>query len=268
MARIKRDGTGRWFVTFSGIPPDKTRMPSGRTAGLDLGVAVTVTLDSGQMYAAPRLAVSERTRAKSLQRKLGRQQRGSRRYEETRRKLARIHARQFQRLGDWREKLTTELVDDFDVIAVEDLRVGNMTRSARGNGRAVKRAINRSICAAGWSTLVHRLEQKSLASGTKVIRVPPQNTSIRCSRCKYTDKHNRKSQAKFVCASCGFAKNADVNAAINIKAAGLAVAGRGEQRSSPISFEETPTMSNSLEATEPGWLSAGRAEAKSCPSPT
>ncbi|MBI2691316.1 MAG: transposase [Solirubrobacterales bacterium] len=60
-----------------------------------------------------------------------------------------------------------------------------------------------------------------------MIRVPARNTSIQCSVCGHTNKENRKSQAVFSCTSCGHLEHADVNAAKNILAAGLAAAGRG-----------------------------------------
>jgi transposase len=115
------------------------------------------------------------------------------------------------------------------VIRVEDLRIKNMTRSARGTvakpGRGVrgKAGLNREIARSGWGRLTERLEHK--APG-RVERVSPAFTSQRCSACGHTSAENRKSQAVFRCAACALTINADVNAAINI-AAGHAVTARG-----------------------------------------
>jgi transposase len=104
-----------------------------------------------------------------------------------------------------------------------------MTRSARGTtdapGRNVrqKAGLNRGILASCWGLLVRRLEEK--APG-RVEKVTPHFTSQRCSVCGHVDLESRESQARFVCTACGFACNADVNAAINI-AAGHAVTARG-----------------------------------------
>jgi len=104
-----------------------------------------------------------------------------------------------------------------------------MTRSARGTidrpGRGVrqKAGLNRGILASGWGLLAHRLEDK--ASG-RVQKVSPAYTSQRCSACGIVDGKSRESQANFACRSCGYACNADVNAAKNI-AAGHAVTARG-----------------------------------------
>ena len=114
-------------------------------------------------------------------------------------------------------------------IRVEGLQIGNLTRSAKGTrehpGRNVrqKAGLNRGILAWGWGLLVRRLEDK--APG-RVEKVKPHYTSQRCSACGQVDRGSRESQAVFRCTACGFAGNADVNAAVNI-AAGHAVTARG-----------------------------------------
>ncbi|WP_312880489.1 transposase [Actinokineospora xionganensis] len=106
-----------------------------------------------------------------------------------------------------------------------------MTRSAKGTvdapGRGVRQmaGLNRGILANGWGMLVTRVERK--APG-RVVRVDPRFTSQRWSACGVVDRGARESQAVFRCRSCGFACNADVNAALNIRfAAGHAVTARG-----------------------------------------
>jgi hypothetical protein len=115
------------------------------------------------------------------------------------------------------------------LIRLEDLRIANMTRSARGtagnpglNVRA-KAGLNREIMRSGWGLLARRLGEK--APG-RVEKVNPAYTSQRCSACGHIAAESRKSQALFACVACSFACNADVNAARNI-AAGHAVTARG-----------------------------------------
>ena len=115
------------------------------------------------------------------------------------------------------------------MIRVEDLNIANMTRSAKGTaaepGRSVraKTGLNRGIARSGWGLLVRRLQDK--APG-RVQKVPAAYSSQRCSACGHVDGRSRESQARFLCAGCGYAGNADVNAARNI-AAGHAVKARG-----------------------------------------
>jgi putative transposase len=128
------------------------------------------------------------------------------------------------------------------VIRVENLNVKAMTRSARGTiekpGRNVaqKTGLNRGILKSGWGLLVTRLEQK--ASG-RVEKVNAAYTSQTCNPCKHIASDSRKSQARFVCVSCGHSANADVNAARNI-AAGHAVTARGDRRVLARSVKREP----------------------------
>ena len=153
------------------------------------------------------------------------------------------HARYVWNLArrkDWAEKTSTGIARRFDLIRVEDLRIRNMTRSAKGNrgdpGRNVraKAGLNREILRSGWGLLVRRLEQKAPGRAEKVR---PHFTSQRCSACGHTDAESRESQADFRCVACGYACNADVNAARNI-AAGHAVTARGGFRDAgPVNRE-------------------------------
>jgi transposase len=227
--RVSRDRAGRWHVAFAVIPAPVPAPGNGQTVGIDRGVAVSAALSTGDLLRAPALTGPERTRLRRLQRRLARAKRGSSRRGRARHAIARLKARETDRRKDWAEKTSTGIARRFDVIRVEDLQIANMTRSAKGTrenpGRNVraKAGLNRGILRSGWGLLVRRLEDK--APG-RVEKVSPALTSQRCSACGQVDRGSRQSQAVFRCTACGFAANADVNAAINI-AAGHAVTARG-----------------------------------------
>jgi putative transposase len=230
--RITCDRAGRWHIAFAAVLPPVPGPGTGEIAGMDRGVAVSAALSTGEMLTVPRLSPGRRRRLVLLQRKLARAKRGSNRRARLRLGAARLKARETDARKDWCEKVSTSLARRFDVIRVEDLKVTSMTRSASGTlaepGRNVrqKAGLNRSILESGWGLLVTRLEQK--APG-RVQKVNPAYTSQRCSACGHADRESRESQARFRCTSCGFAGNADVNAAKNI-AAGHAVTARGGNR--------------------------------------
>ena len=97
-----------------------------------------------------------------------------------------------------------------------------------------KAGLNREILRSGWGLLVRRLTDK--APG-RVQKIKPAYTSQRCSACGQVDANSRESQARFSCTACGYACNADVNAAVNI-AAGHAVTARGGFRDAgPVNRE-------------------------------
>ena len=227
--RVTMDRAGRWHVAFAVIPAPVPAPGNGQVVGIDRGVAVSAALSTGQMLHAPALTGRERARLRRLQRKLARAKRGSNRRGRVRHAIARLRARERDRRTDWAEKVSTDIARRFDVIRVENLQIGNMTRSAKGTwenpGRNVraKAGLNRGILRSGWGLLVRRLADK--APG-RVEKVRPALTSQRCSACGQVDRGSRESQAVFRCTACGFAGHADVNAAINI-AAGHAVTARG-----------------------------------------
>jgi transposase len=227
--RVTRDRAGRWHIAFAAVPEPVPGPGTGEIVGVDRGVAVSSALSTGELLHCPGLRHTERARLRRLQRKLARARMGSERRARVRAAIARLRAREADRRKDWAEKVSTELARRFDVIRVEDLRIQGMTRSARGTverpGRGVrqKTGLNRGILASGWGLLVRRLADK--APG-RVQKIHPAFTSQRCSACGTTDGMSRESQADFRCRSCGYACNADVNAARNI-AAGHAVTARG-----------------------------------------
>jgi putative transposase len=227
--RVTRDRADRWHVAFAVIPDSIPAPGNGQTVGIDRGVMVSAALSTGELLHCPALTGREQRRLRRLQRMLARAQRGSNRRGRVKYAIARLRARETDRRKDWAEKVSTDIARRFDLIRVEDLKIGNMTRSARGTrdtpGRNVrqKAGLNRGILGSGWGRLVRRLAEK--APG-RVEKVKPHFTSQRCSACGQVDRDSRESQAVFRCTACGFAGHADVNAAINI-AAGHAVTARG-----------------------------------------
>ncbi|KAB2380482.1 RNA-guided endonuclease InsQ/TnpB family protein [Actinomadura montaniterrae] len=230
--RVTRDRAGRWHVAFAVVPAIVEAPGTGEVVGVDRGVAVTAALSTGALLTVPDLRDGERSRLGRLLRRLSRARPGSKRRARIKAAIARLSTRARDRRKDWVEKTSTELARRFDVVAIEDLDVVAMTRSARGTaetpGRNVsqKTGLNRSIRAACWGLLAQRLAHK--APG-RVVKINPRNTSRTCNACKHVDRESRKSQALFLCTACGHRANADVNAACNIRdtAAGHAVAARG-----------------------------------------
>jgi putative transposase len=227
--RVTRDRAGRWHVAFAAVPDPVDGPGTGEVVGIDRGVAISAAMSTGEMLTVPGLSAREQWRLRHLERKLAKAKRRSNRRSRVKRAIAKLKARETDRRKDWCEKVSTDIARRFDVIRVEDLKIANMTRSAKGTvdapGRnvAAKAGLNRGISRSGWGFLVRRLEQK--APG-RVEKIPPAFTSQQCSACRHVAGESRESQARFQCRACGYAANADVNAAKNI-AAGHAVKARG-----------------------------------------
>ncbi|MBG0824326.1 transposase [Planomonospora sp. ID91781] len=226
---VQREGS-RWYVILSCDEVPAQPLPAtGAAAGIDLGIASLVTTSDGGHIANPRHLAASADRLAAAQRDLAHKQRGSRRRRKAVARVAALHAQVRRQRLDHAHKTALALVRDYDLIVHEALKVANMTRSASGTaeqpGRnvAAKSGLNRSILDAGWGVFLTVLADKAESAGRELIAVEPRNTSRTCSRCGHCAKENRLTQAAFACTACGHAAHADVNAAVNILRAGLAL---------------------------------------------
>lgn len=223
-ATFSRNALG-WHVSFgcriTHVAPANDNPP----VGIDRGVAVPLMLSTGEAHSLP-TAVSDLDRRKrAAQRRLCRRKRGSKRHAKQARRVARLSGRIARTRADWQHRVSRSIADRFGLVALENLKVVNMT--ARGSG---KRGLNRSILNQGWGAFATKLAYKLEERGGALEFVDPRHTSQACSACGVVDADSRKSQAAFVCTSCGFALNADHNAAINIlrrSTSDMLVEGRG-----------------------------------------
>jgi len=231
VVRVTCDGKNRWHVSVVvRVVPEAAPDSSGRAIGIDRGVVNALALSDGRMFKTPSSKRGDK-RVAALQRRLARQRRGSVRREKTKRVIAGIRQTEKDRRRDWIEQRTAELLADFGVFAVEDLRVANMVRRPAPkvdetgkflpNGATAKASLNRDILGQGWSHFLTRLQEKAAHGGAIVVLVAPHNTSRECRACGHIASGNRKSQAVFACEQCGHRAHADTNAAENILARGL-----------------------------------------------
>jgi putative transposase len=211
----------QWHIAFAVIPDAIEAPGTGEVIGIDRGVKITAALSDGRKLNCPQLTTKERAQIRKHQRRAARAPKGGDRKRAGYAKVARLKARDADRRKDWSEKTSTMLASTCDLIRFEKLNIKNMTASAKGTieepGSRVrqKAGLNRAILAQGWGLLRRRTGEK--APG-RVEDVPAPYTSLRCSACGWIEKNSRKSQAEFVCVSCGFTCNADENASCNVAA--------------------------------------------------
>jgi putative transposase len=129
--RVTLDRAGRWHIAFAVMPEPIAGPGNGQTVGIDRGVAVSAALSTGEMLTAPGLSARRNKRLRRLQRRLARAKRGSNRRAGVKLTVARLRAREVDARKDWAEKASTDIARRFDIIRVEDLRIRNMTRSAK-----------------------------------------------------------------------------------------------------------------------------------------
>lgn len=213
--------------------------------GVDMGIANFATLSTGERI-APRHAFRKLERTLAFaQRHLARKVKFSRNWSKQKRKVERIHHRAACARQDFLHKLSDRLSKSHAVLVLEDLKVRNMSASAKGTveepGRNVraKSGLNKSILDQGWYLFRTQLEYKAGWRGGRVHLVSPEFTSQKCSQCGHVASGNRPTQERFCCQACGHTEHADVNAARNILAAGHAVTACG---GSPMGSSEAGTL--------------------------
>ncbi|WP_030454226.1 RNA-guided endonuclease InsQ/TnpB family protein [Herbidospora cretacea] len=230
---VKREGD-RWFVIVSCDDVPAAPLPAtGDAVGIDLGVAWLLTTSDGKHIPNPRHLAASAGRLAAAQQELTRKQRGSGRRRKTVTRIAALHAKVGRQRLDYAHKAANLLLRDHDLIVHEALQITKMTRRARPkpddeggflpNGAAAKAGLNRSVLDAGWGVFLTILSYKAESAGRELIAVNPSGTSRTCAQCGHSAADNRVSQAEFRCIACGQAAHADVNAAINILRAGLAL---------------------------------------------
>jgi putative transposase len=198
------------------------------TVGIDLGLAKFAALSDGSTVEPLKALARQQRRLRHAQRAVSRKKKGSANRRKAVDRLGRLHRRIAHQRGDWLHKLTTDLADRHAVIALEDLRIVNMSASAAGTADApgknvrAKAGLNRGILDAAWGEFARQLTYKVEWRGGRVILVNPAYTSRTCRCCGHESPENRKTQAVFQCVACCHTENADVHAAKNILAAGHA----------------------------------------------
>jgi putative transposase len=229
---VKREGK-RWYIILSCDDVPAQPLPvTGAVVGIDMGVTHFLTTSDGAHVPNPRPLTAAAERLAAAQQELARKKRGSKRRRKAVARIAALHGSVRRTRLDHAHKTALALVRDHDLIAHEALKVANMARRPKPrpvddgtwepNGAAAKTGLNQSILDAGWGVFLDVLRAKAESAGRVVVEVNPRNTSRMCAICGHVAEGNRKGEA-FRCLSCGHEAHADVNAAVNILRAGLAL---------------------------------------------
>lgn len=216
---VSCDPAGRWHVSLLCETTVHDGPAMDAVVGIDAGLTSLVALSTGEKIVNPRHERVDRKRLALAQRRLARKQRGSANRAKARRRVARVHARIVDRRRDHLHKLSTRLVRENQAVVIEDLAVRNML----GNHK-----LARAISDASWRELRGMLEYKCRWYGRDLVVVDRWFPSSKvCSACGATQGKMPLHVREWTC-RCGTVHDRDVNAACNIRAAGLAVLACGD----------------------------------------
>lgn len=197
----------RWYVSLTCDIPEPAPLPeTGRMVGIDMGINALVTTSGGEQVENPRWYREAQADLRRKQRKLARAQRGSRQRQKKLLAVQRQHEHIKNQRKDFFNKLAHDLVQAYDVIVIEDLKINNMVKNHH---------LSKSILDAGWGYFKQRLLDKAAEAGRDVLLVNPAYTSKTCSNCGALFVGLTLAQ-RWVDCTCGLSLDRDHNAALNI----------------------------------------------------
>lgn len=217
---ISKDCSGRYFVSMLCDDSASAKKKVEGQVGIDLGLTHFAILSTGEKIASLNTFRKNEEKLAKLQRRLAKKRKGSENRAKAKLKVARIHAKITDARKDFLHKLSTRLINENQVIAVETLAVSNMQKN---------RCLAKSISDASWSEFVRQLKYKAQWYGRTLVGIDRwYPSSKRCSDCGYTISSLPLNVREWNCPECGVVHDRDINAARNILAAGLAVSVCGE----------------------------------------
>ncbi|MDJ0516408.1 MAG: RNA-guided endonuclease TnpB family protein [Trichodesmium sp. MO_231.B1] len=213
---VKLNPSGRWSVSLRvNDTRDLKLKPVEKQIGIDLGITSLVTTSNGEKISNPKNLHKLHKKLRLAQKSLKRKTKGSNNYQKARLKVARVHAKIKNSRLDYTHKLTTQLIRENQTVVVEDLAVKNMVKNHK---------LARAISDANWGELVRQLEYKAEWYGRELIKIDRYfPSSKRCSNCGHIVEKLPLNIREWDCPECAAHHDRDINASINILAAGLAV---------------------------------------------
>ncbi len=173
------------------IEIDRPKHPSNSIIGGDLGVVRFLTLSNQKYYEPINIFKKLKNKLAQLQKRLAKKPKGSQKWRKLKLKITKLYIRIANTRNDYLHKISSELSKNHAVVILEDLKISNMTGSAKGTvdnpGKNVqqKSGLNRSILDQGWGEFIRQLEYKLAWNGGQLIQVNPRNTSRKCPQCHH-----------------------------------------------------------------------------------
>lgn len=210
-ATVSRAASGKYFVSLC-VELDKEtliRSNNGGKIGIDVGLSEFLTDSNGNTVDNPRTLKRLTWKLIREQRRLSRKMPKSNNRNKARVRVARVHEHIANIRKDFLHKLSTKLVIENQVIAVESLKVKNMIKNHH---------LAKAIADVSWSEFFRMLEYKADLHGGKVLKVDPFFPSSQtCSNCWYqNEKTKNLAIREWTCPKCGAAHDRDENSAKNI----------------------------------------------------
>ena len=209
---VIKDCAGRYFLSFVVEIEPIITVAKNQSIGIDLGIKTFAAMSSGEKVQSPSYSKVD-CKIRKLQRKLARQQKGSKRRNLIRSKIARLHNQIADTRKDFLHKLSSRVILENQIVVLEDLNVSGMVKNRR---------LARTISLQGWREFRTLCEAKSDKFGRTfqaISRWEP--TSQICADCGYRWGKIDLSVRSILCLNCNIKQDRDKNASRNIEKVGM-----------------------------------------------
>jgi putative transposase len=219
-ATFSKVPSGKMYVSIlCELPLETPLKKTGKKIGVDLGLKDFLITSEGQRFANPRFLKSFLKELRKHQKHLCRKQKDSKRKDKQRLKVARLHEKITNSRHNMQHQVSSFLVNNYDVIALESLNVKGMLANHR---------LAQAISDVAWSGFVSKLEYKAQWFGKEVVRIETFFPSSKtCSCCGHQKSNLRLEEREWTCVSCNTKHDRDINAAKNILQRGITILSSG-----------------------------------------
>jgi putative transposase len=205
---VSKNACGQFFVSVLVELEIAQKPKTGRKIGLDIGLKTFLTGNDGLSVEHPKFFRESQAKLKHAQRQFSRKVKGSKRRKKGKHKVARIHNTIANQRKTFIQQITSQLIESYDFIAIEDLNVAGMVKN---------RKLAKSLADAAFSEFYATLSYKAAWYGKEVVKVDRWFASSKtCSCCGWRNENLTLSDRVFNCPSCGLSKDRDLNASENI----------------------------------------------------
>ena len=202
----------KYYISFSFYCDIESKETNG-SVGIDLGIKNFVICSDGTIYTNQRFLEKSLRKLKIYQRKLSKKKKGSNNRDKQKLKVSKLHSKVKNQRNDYQHKVSREIVNKYNIICLETLKVKNMVKNKR---------LSKSISDVSWSSFVSKLEYKVAENQGYLVKIDRFYPSSKtCSNCGCVKKELKLSERVYHCNECGFTIDRDLNASINILNVGL-----------------------------------------------